>query len=139
MSLSINMTDALKSLKGFRDNYNWNFNLSNYSSIENFTKINSSDVSNATTYFFTPISDYWLYTFGSWFYVILVYFCSALVYIKSKSIFPTSMVLLLMANLVAVPATMGAVLIPYEVLSALYLSIVISTAGVLYSLLVGRE
>lgn len=135
---NINWSNALKSVKNFSNNFNWSFNLSDYPSIENFTKLNVSDPSTSTRYFFTPISDYWVALMGSWFYVFLIYFTCGIVYVKSKSIYPTSIAMLLLATLVAAPATAGTLYVPYEVLIVLYVSTVLALAGVLYSLFVGR-
>lgn len=136
---AVNFTEALKTIRNFNSNFNWSFNLSVYPKIENFTKLNMTDTQNTTRYFFTGISDYWLAVMGSWFYVFLIYFTCGLIYVKSKSIFPTSLAMLLMSILVAAPATAGTFYVPVEVLIVLYVSLVLAFAGVLYSLFVGRS
>ncbi|RLI82697.1 hypothetical protein DRP04_03370 [Archaeoglobales archaeon] len=144
LNFTINSSEAFKSLRNFTANFNWSFNLSDYPSIENMTKIqlsnNTSIVNESVQHFFTPIGDYWIKASGleAWFYMFLVYFTVGVIWIKTKSMFPTAMALLLFATLIALPATTGQIYVPLEVLTVLYVSLVIGIAGVLYSLLVGR-
>jgi len=98
------------------------FNISNYQSIINFTNL-SNPVN-----FFLPVKDVWMSVMGNWFFTFIIFVTCGVVYIKSRSIFPTSLILLLMS------ATMIAVM-PHEVGIVMYLALVLAIFGVLYGLL----
>ena len=109
---------------------NWNlsqinesaFNISNYSAIMNFTNLTSPEA------FFSPIKEVWLSAMGNWFYTLLLFMTVGVVYIKTQSIFPTSLVLLILSAvmIVAMPAEVGYIM---------YLALVLAIFGVLYGLL----
>ncbi|MBP2029375.1 hypothetical protein J2755_000295 [Methanohalophilus levihalophilus] len=113
--------------------FDWNttyndsaFNLSNYPSIMNFTDLTSPDA------FMVPVTDVWIVAFGDWFYVILMMICVGYVLIKSRSIFPTSLTLLLLSAI-------GAYSIPTEVVYVMYLMLVLSLFGALYGFFEDRR
>lgn len=99
------------------------FNISNYSAIMNFTNLSKPEA------FFSPVQEVWLGTMGAWFYAFMMFMTVGVVYIKSKSIFPTSLVLLILSAVMvaAMPAEVGLVM---------YLALVLAIFGVLYGLLV---
>ena len=105
-------------------NYNFSdvgVNLSNYPAIQNLTNLSSVEK------FFTPVY-WWTNVLGNWFYALLLFVTVGMVYVKTNSVFSTSLVMLLMS------ATM-IVLLPYEAGLIVYLALVLSLAGVLYSLI----
>jgi hypothetical protein len=133
-----NQTEAFKSLNSF-SNMNYSFNVSNYPAITQMT--NSSAADNATSAansIFTPITYYWVGTWGSWFYVLLIIFTVGTIYIKSQSVHRTSIALLFMSLLAVVPGTAGALYIPSVALYTLYILTGFALLGVLYSFWVGE-
>lgn len=142
-----NRTDAFKSVRGMHDNLDWSFNVTDYSNIENITMMqmsadNTSVAESSIRSFFTPITGYWveMSAFGAWFYVLVMFFTCGTVFIKSKGdLHVTSVAMLAMSIIVAVPATAGAFVIPAEIISLLYVLIAISLAFILYNLFAGGK
>lgn len=130
-----NHTAASQSLNAL-NNANLSINLSNYSSINKMTQV--EDVNNATQVansIFTPISDFWASNalWGSWFYVILIFFTIGTVYIKSQDLHRTCIAMLYMGLLAVAPASVGIIYIPSSALYALYIMTGAALAGVLYN------
>ena len=98
----------------------WNFNLSNYTEIKQFM-----NMSNASDYFI-PVK-YWTNVMGAWFYVMIVYLTIGMVFVKTRSIFPTSIALLFLSAVMAAN-------LPTPVSLVLYSSLVLGVFGVLYSI-----
>ena len=98
------------------------FNISSYSAILNFTNLTKPEA------FFSPVQEVWLGTMGGWFYTLIIFMTCGVVYIKSRSIFPTALLLLFLSS--AMIAAM-----PQEVGLAMYLALVLAIFGVLYALL----
>ena len=104
-------------------NLSININLSNYSMIQNFTNLSSVEL------FFTPIF-WWQDVLGNWFFTLIYFITVGMVYLKTNSIFPTALTMLLLS------ATMIA-LMPYEAGLIIYLGLVLGVFAVLYLLIRG--
>jgi hypothetical protein len=134
-----NQSEAFSSLNNM-NNANISINLSNYPALQNMT--NSSALDNPDTAvqtIFTPITSVWASSslWGSWFYVLLIFFTVGTVYIKSQSLHRTCIVMLFMSLLAVVPGSSGALYIPSTALHLLYVLTGVGLAGVLYSFWVG--
>ena len=93
---SYNHTEAYQSLNNMR-NANLSINLSNYPAIQNMTNSSALDEPGAAANaIFTPINSFWASpaVWGSWFYVILIFFTVGVIYIKSQSLHRTSIAML---------------------------------------------
>ena len=142
-----NKSDAFKSIHGFRDDYDWSFNVTDYNNIENLTAMqmgadNTSVAEASINAFFTPITGYWvnLSGFGAWFYVLVMFFTCGTVFIKSKGdLHVTSVAMLVMSIVVAGPATLGTFVIPAEIIGLLYTLIALSLGFILYNLFAGGK
>ncbi|RLI79401.1 hypothetical protein DRP04_09180 [Archaeoglobales archaeon] len=99
------------------------FNISSYPAILNFTNLTRPEA------FFSPIKEVWLNTMGDWFYAFIVFLTCGVVYIKSRSIFPTALLLLFLSAAMIVA-------MPYEVGIIMYLALVLALFAVLWALLV---
>ena len=98
------------------------FNITSYPAILNFT-----NMSNPLA-FFSTVNSVWIHAMGNWFYSFLIFLTCGVVYIKTRSIFPTALTLLLLS------ATMIAVL-PNEVGMVMYLAMVLAVFVVLWALI----
>lgn len=138
---NVNMSEAMKSLRNLTENYNYSFNISNYPSIQKLTNIsvNVNETNKTVDAFFTFINDYWGKLMGEWFYIFLIYFTVGIVYVKTKSIFPTTLALLLLSVAIMGASMAGIASLSMPVMFVLYISLVLSFAGVLYALFVGRS
>ncbi len=99
------------------------FNISSYPAILNFTNLTRPEA------FFSPIKEVWLNAIGDWFYTSIVFLTCGVVYIKSRSIFPTALLLLFLSAAMIVA-------MPYEVGMVMYLALVLAIFAVLWALLV---
>lgn len=134
-----NREAAFQSLNKIRE-ANISVNLDNYSTLQNMSFNGTVNSTNETAKaIFTPITDFWASpaVWGSWFYVVLIFFTVGMVYVKSQNIFRTSIVMLLMSLLAVVPSQIGAYYIPSTALHTLYILTGLSVAGILYTVLVG--
>ncbi|MDI9395806.1 MAG: hypothetical protein QM426_10530 [Euryarchaeota archaeon] len=136
-----NRTEAFKSINNVRDNFNYSFNLTEdpvLGNLTNATALEQPDTAAKTL--FIPISEFWARpdVWGSYFYVGLIIFTVGSIYAKSQNLFRTSIAMLIMSLIVAVPGTTGAFYIPSVALHTLYVFTGISIAGVLYSMWVGE-
>ncbi len=131
--MDVNWSQALQEINNV-SKLNWTFNVTNYPAINNLTHLNTSNVTSFFNGFMTPITAVWVANLHEWFYVLLIYFTVGVVYIKSRSVFPTALVLLFMSIAVMLGV---AVTLPVKV--ALYVSLGLALTGVLYGLLVGRS
>lgn len=135
-----NRETAFQSMNNLRES-NLSVNVSNYSAIQQMT--NGSAADNATTAaisIFTPINSFWASNavFGSWFYVLLIFFTIGTVYIKSQSLHRTCLVMLFMGLLAVAPNSAGVLYIPSTALYTLYIFSGLGLLGVLYSFWVGE-
>lgn len=136
---SYNQTEAYQSLNNMR-NANISINLSNYPAIQNMTNSSALDEPGAAANaIFTPINSFWASpaVWGSWFYVILIFFTVGVIYIKSQSLHRTSIAMLLLSLVAVVPGSTGALYIPSTALHTLWIFSAIGLAGVLYSFWAG--
>lgn len=136
---SYNQTAAFQSLNNIRS-ANFSFNLSNYPAIQNMTNASAlDDPTTAANAIFTPINSFWASPalWGSWFYVMLIFFSVGVIYIKSQSLHRTSIAMLLLSLLAVVPGSTGALYIPSTALHTLYIFSSVGLAGVLYSFWAG--
>lgn len=138
---NVNMSEAMKSLRNLTENYNYSFNISNYPSIQKLTDIsvNVNETNKTVDAFFTFINDYWGKLMGEWFYIFLIYFTVGIVYVKMKSIFPTTLALLLLSVAIMGASMAGIASLSMPAMFVLYISLVLGFAGVLYALFVGRS
>lgn len=97
------------------------FDITNYPSIMKFTNLSDYDA------FFAPITDVWMAptVYGEWWWVIVIFVTTGITLVKSREIFPTSFVLLIMSA-VLTQAT------PPEVQVVLYLLMILGLFGVVY-------
>lgn len=136
-----NRTEAFKSVNGMRENFNYTFNLSNDSTLSNMTNVTALEQPDtAAGVLFTPISEFWASSavWGSYFYVGLIIFTVGSIYAKSQNLFRTSISMLLMSLIVAVPGASGAFYVPSVALHTLYIFTGLAIAGVLYSMWAGE-
>lgn len=134
-----NHTAAFQSMNNLRQ-ADININISNYSSINQMTNASAADNATlAANSIFTPITSFWASSavWGSWFYVLLIFFTVGVVYIKSQSLHRTSIAMLFMGLLAVAPNSAGALYIPSSALYTLYIFSGLGLAGVLYTLWVG--
>lgn len=136
---SYNKTAAHSSLNNLQ-NFNMSIDLNKYPAIHNLTNasaLNTPDTAVQTL--FTPINSFWAAPnlWGSWFYVLLIFFTVGTVYIKSQSLHRTCIVMLFMSLLAAAPGASGALYIPASALHLLYVLSGVALAGILYAFWVG--
>lgn len=109
-------------------NYSWDItttNITDYDSITNFTNMSNYNS------FFVPINEVWIPAMSGWFWLIIIFLTTGVVLIKSRSMFPTSLTLLLLCS-VLVSA------VPVEIASIMYLLMVLGFFGVLWGLFESR-
>ena len=110
--------------------YNWGnlsmSNMSDYSRITNFTNMSNYNS------FFVPVNEVWIPAMAGWFWVLIIFLTTGVVLIKSRSIFRTSLVLLILSA-VLVSA------VPPVVASLLYLLMVLGFFGALWGLFESRR
>lgn len=134
-----NRTAAYQSMNNLK-NVNLSSNLSNYPAIQQMTNGTAADnASTAAQSIFTPISSFWASSsvYGSWFYVLLIFFTVGVVYTKSQSLHRASIAMLFMGLLAVAPNSAGVLYIPSTALYTLYIFTGLGLAGVLYSAWVG--
>lgn len=134
-----NRTEAFQSLNSFKES-NISVNVSDYPAIQQMTNATAADnASTAAQSIFTPINSFWASSsvFGSWFYVLLIFFTVGVVYIKSQSLHRTSLAMLFMGLLAVAPNSAGVLYIPSTALYALYILTGLGLLGVFYSFWVG--
>lgn len=111
-------------------NYSWDnltmTNVTDYSRITNFTNMSSYNS------FFVPVNEVWIAAMAGWFWLLIIFLTTGVVLIKSRSIFPTSLTLLLLSA-VLVSA------VPSVVASLLYLLMVLGFFGALWGLFESRR
>lgn len=110
----------------FNISYNWDLSNVSVNITEDPTIKNATNLSTWESPFF-PITYGWIPVWGGWFYVALTFAFSAMVLAKFRSIYPASMVLLIL-NAVALTA------MPPEVQGVMYILAVLGFVGVLYGL-----
>lgn len=135
----MNHTAAFQSLNNLKS-ANISINLSNYTAIQNMTNASALDEPGAAANaIFTPINSFWASAsiWGSWFYVLVIFFTVGTIYIKSQSLHRTSIAMLLLSLLAVVPGSTGALYIPSTALHTLYIFSAVGLAGVLYSFWAG--
>lgn len=136
---SYNKTAAYSSLNNMKS-VNTSIDLNNYPAITNLTNssaLNTPDTAVQTL--FTPINSFWASNalWGSWFYVLLIFFTIGTVYIKSQSLHRTCIVMLFMGLLAAAPGASGVLYIPSAALHLIYVLTGIALAGIIYTAWVG--
>ena len=135
-----NKTDAMSSINGFKNNFSWSFNESNYTAIQQMTNASAADdPAAAAAAIGTPFNSFWASAalFGSWFYVLLIVITVGTVYIKSQNLNRTCITMLLMGLIASAPGSTGVIYIPSAALHTLYIFTALGLVGVLYSALVG--
>lgn len=138
--VQINQSEAFKSMNNLKENFNYSFNVSDYPALTNMTNSSALETpATAAQSLFTPINSYWASPslWGPWFYVALIVFTVGTIYAKSQNIFRTSIAMLFMSLIAAVPGATGAIYIPSTALYTLYIFTGIALTGALYSMWVG--
>lgn len=111
-------------------NYSWeNFtmvNVSDYPRITNFTNMSNYNS------FFVPINEVWIPIMGGWFWVLIIFLTTGAVLIKSRSIFPSSLTLLILSSVLVTA-------VPPVVASLLYLLMVLGFFGALWGFFESRR
>ena len=100
-----------------------------------FSKLAAVDENNTTALieaFLMPVNSYWTTdnALGAWFYALLVILTVGVTYIKTKTLETTSLVLLILSLMVAVPATAGTFIVPTAMLYLMYMCVVLGVAGI---------
>ena len=95
------------------------FDVSNYDGIMRFTNLSNYDA------FFTPFTHVWLAVFGPWWWVLVIFLTTGVTLVKSREIFPTSIVLLLLSAVLTQA-------VPPEFTVILYLLMVLGFFGAMY-------
>lgn len=117
-------------------------NISGYSFIDSFFTWdeNKSDFENGVNFVSTPYQKYWVEQtgLGYWFYVVLVFVTTIIVYGKSKSFEATSMTIMLMSVIIIIPSLASVLILPVPVLVILSVFATLGFAGVLLSLFGGE-
>jgi hypothetical protein len=132
ISNGLNTTKATKSMTNMK-----NVTLT-YKSVDEypgFNKLMAVDENNTTAMieaFLMPVNSYWTTdnALGAWFYALLVILTVGVTYIKTKTLETTSLVLLILSLMVAVPATAGTFIVPTAMLYLMYMCVVLGVAGI---------
>jgi len=141
----------------------WDYNTSDaYSSLENLTNgladnltavdpLNNTNITNMTNVSLTnnsqtvhaivyPADKLWVQTiFGGWFYVIVIYAITLLIFAKHDGdIGTTSWALLLMSAITLAANQLGNISLPVDIIQILYVSVALGVAGALYTIVAGQ-
>lgn len=127
-----NTSNATKSIDNLQQ---MNLTYNDISAYPGFDKLLSVDENNTTAMIdamFIPVNSYWATdnALGSWFYVVIIIFTVGITYIKTKTMETTSLVLLILSLMVAVPATAGTFIVPSAVLYLMYMCVVLGLVGI---------
>lgn len=96
------------------------FNITAYPSIMKFTNLSSYDA------IFTPFTDIWIaQVYGAWWWVLVLFVTVGTTLVKSKEIFPTAFVLLIVSAILSQA-------VPPEIQTIMYLLMVLGFFGALY-------
>lgn len=136
----VNQTLAFQSeINLSKSNFDGALNLSNYSTLNNFTNVSFNNSSQSANAILAPVNEILIgQVFGYWLYVIIIFFITLLVYAKTESLGATSITIVLLSALVIVPAGAGVWIIPPEVSNILYILAGLGLAGSLLSWLIER-
>jgi len=116
---------------------NITWDISNYTTISNFTNVSLTNSTQSSDAVFAPVNEVLVaQVFGYWLYIIIIFYLSLLVYGKTESLGATSITIMLLSALAIVPSAAGAWSIPPEVSSILYILAVLGLAGSLMSWLI---
>ncbi|MCQ1534844.1 hypothetical protein FTO70_03885 [Methanosarcina sp. KYL-1] len=135
-----NRTEAFQSLDNLRENFSYQYNISDYPAIQNMTNASAADdPAAAANSILTPVNSFWASPslYGSWFYVVLIIITVGIIYVKSQSLHRTCIAMLFMSLLAVAPEAVGVIYIPYQALYMLYVFTAVSLTGVLYTFWVG--
>lgn len=135
---NFNMSNATKSMDNLRQ---LNLTYNDIETYPGFDKLFAVDENNTTAMIdamFIPINSYWATdnALGAWFYAVIVIFTVGITYIKTKTMETTSLVLLILALMVAVPATAGTFVVPIAMLYLMYMCVVLALVGIFGSLFI---
>lgn len=129
-----NRTDAFSSINGVRENFDWEYNLSDYPYIENMTTLNSSEdiPLQIIRVSITPF-DWWVDSpLGSWWYVIVIMGLLLITYVMTKQMSAVSVVSILLSSLALGSHLTGVIYIAPEAVKTLYLIVIGSIVAVVY-------
>jgi hypothetical protein len=137
---TVNQTLAFQSeINLSKSNFDGALNISNYSTLNNFTNVSITNSSQSANAVLAPVNEILIgQVFGYWLYVIVIFFITLLVYAKTESLGATSITIVLLSALVIVPAGAGVWIIPPEVSNILYILAGLGLAGSLLSWLIER-
>ncbi|AAM06601.1 hypothetical protein [Methanosarcina acetivorans] len=111
---------------------------SNYSAIQNFTRISFTNSSQSAQAVAVPVNEVLVPVFGYWLYVIIILFLSLLMYAKTESLGATSITIMLLSSLAVGPDLVGVHTIPAGVSSILYVLAGLGLAGSFLSWLIEK-
>lgn len=141
----VNGLDMEATTKSFTSlNQNLSLNYTSITEYKGFDKIFAADIDNTSGLLdaaFMPINSYWANEelgLGIWFYPFLIILLAGGVYIKTRQLETTSITILILAMLIAAPATAGTITVPAAFLWMMYLLAALSVLGVFAGLLFRR-
>lgn len=129
---NFNMSNATKSMDNLRQ---MNLTYNDIETYPGFDKLFTVDENNTTAMIdaaFIPVNSYWATdnALGSWFYAVLIIFTVGITYVKTKTMETTSLVLLILALMVALPATVGVFVVPTAMLYLMYICVLLGLVGI---------
>jgi len=129
-----NKTDAFSSINGLRDNFSWEYNLTDYPYIERMTTVDSNeDVPlQIIGISITPFK-WWVDSdLGTWWYVIVIMGFLLITYVMTKQMSAVAVVSLLLSALALGSHGSGVIYIAPEAVKTLYLIVIGSIVAVVY-------
>lgn len=129
-----NRTDAFSSINGMSDNFTWEYNVSDYTYIENMSSLNpDEDIPTQIISISTTPFKWWADgPLGSWWYVIVIIGILLITYVMSKQLSAVSVVSLMLSSLALGSHESGVIYMAPEAVKTLYLIVIGSLVAVLY-------